>query len=221
MPWALAVIDGESRGRRFSLTSAGLTLGRNRGALLFREDRFMSSPHASIHFAGAGRPMLRDESSSSGVYLAISGETPLSVGELFCAGQRLFRYRGAINLESGTQAAGQARHHGAPLPVTPDQALYVIEEQLQGLRPGKSIAAPGPLLSLGSSRECTLAFTGDETLAARHCELHLPKGEGPAILVDLSQGRGTFVRIAPGVDRELTTGDRFRVGGQVLELQPA
>ena len=213
-PWALAVVGGESQGRRFQLTTAGIEVGRNRGTLLFPEDRFISSPHLTIRFVD-GKPLLRDESSSSGVYLAISGESPIEPGELFCAGQRLFKYCGLLGTKPPAPTASP-RPQGAPVPPGP---LYVIEEQLQGMRPGRTVAAQGPVLAIGSRKDCELFFGSDPSLAPRHCELRV--GSAGAILADLSNGLGTFLRVSPKTDRELTTGDRFRVGSQTLEIQPA
>jgi hypothetical protein len=65
--------------------------------------------------------------------------------------------------------------------------------------------------------DCDLSFPGDEGLALRHCEL-APSAPG-AILRDLSAGLGTFVRLAPGVERVLKAGDQVRIGQAVLLLE--
>ena len=177
---------------------------------MFPEDPFISPQHASLSMRD-GRVLLRDEGSVSGVFVAISGEELISPSGYFCAGQRLFRYLGAIAIPTTTPSA--ATVYGAPLPE--GSQLYAVEELLAGGRSGRATLS-GQHVSIGRL-DCDLSFPGDEGLALRHCEV-APTPQG-AILRDLSAGLGTFVRLAPGVERAVKVGDQLRIGQAVLLLE--
>jgi pSer/pThr/pTyr-binding forkhead associated (FHA) protein len=181
---------------------------------LFPEDVFLSPQHATLT-VGENHLSLRDEASASGVFISISGQETIARDALFCAGQHLFRYLGKLQPQV-PPAPRQPQVYGAPIPA--GQIPYGVEEVLAGGRPGRAMVLAGPVLTIGQLH-CDLSFPGDEDLAPRHCEL-TPAPQG-AILRDLSGAFGTFVRVAPSTDRVLQTGDRFRIGQQVLQVESA
>jgi len=185
-------------------------IGRTRGTLLFPEDPFISPQHASLAVRD-GQVLLRDDGSVSGVFVAISGQEAIPPNSYFCAGQRLFRYLAAI--ASPTATPSEVTLYGAPLPE--GSPLYAVEELLAGGRSGRATLSGQPV-SIGRL-DCDFSFPGDEGLAVRHCEL-APSAQG-AILRDLSAGLGTFVRLAPGVERAVKVGDQVRIGQAVLLLE--
>jgi pSer/pThr/pTyr-binding forkhead associated (FHA) protein len=185
-------------------------IGRTRGTLLFPEDPFISPQHASLNVRD-GRVLLRDDGSVSGVFVAISAEEAIPSGSYFCAGQRLFRYLGAI--PSPTAAPSEVTIYGAPLP--DGSVLYAVEELLVGGRSGRATLSGQPVCI--GRLDCDLSFPADEGLAIRHCEI-APSAQG-AILRDVSGGLGTFVRLAPGVERAVKAGDQLRIGQAVLLLE--
>jgi pSer/pThr/pTyr-binding forkhead associated (FHA) protein len=205
--FGLLVLAGANVGQRFRLGGQGCQVGRTRGALLFADDPFVSAHHATFLIRD-GRLYVRDEGSASGVLVTVHQEL-LRPGTLFSAGERLFRYSGA--LEPTPPSPGRAVVYGAPLP----QAVYLVEEILVGGRAGRAVITQGPLLTIGQSH-CDLSFPGDEGMAARHCELS-PSPTG-ATLRDLSGGLGTFVHLA-GSERPLASGDLVRIGEQVLQVE--
>jgi pSer/pThr/pTyr-binding forkhead associated (FHA) protein len=212
-PFVLAVVEGNGKGQRHRIPVVGCWLGRNRGNILFPEDSFVSSHHATLTVR-EGRLSIRDEGSASGVFVAIAGQEVISHGTLFNIGRRLLRYLGQLQL--AVAPPGQPRVYGAPLPQ--GRPPYAVEEVLVGGRSGRAVVSAGPMLTIGQSN-CDFSFPHDATLASRHCEL-APAPQG-AVLRDLSGIRGTFVRIAPGADRPLNTGDRLRVGQQILQVEAA
>jgi pSer/pThr/pTyr-binding forkhead associated (FHA) protein len=205
----LTVLAGPRRGQRYRVASP-CVIGRTRGTLLFPEDPFISPQHASLSVR-QGRVLLRDDGSVSGVFVAIAGQEAISPSSYFCAGQRLFRYLGAI--ASPATAPSEVIIYGAPVPE--GSQLYAVEELLAGGRSGRATLSGQPV-TIGRL-DCDLSFPGDEGLALRHCEL-APSAPG-AILRDLSAGLGTFVRLAPGVERVLKAGDQVRIGQAVLLLE--
>lgn len=209
--FGVAVLAGQSRGQRYKLPATGCVVGRTRGALLLAEDPFVSPLHATF-LVKDGVLYVRDESSTSGVFVTLAGAESVAVQGMFAVGQRAFRYLGL--LEAPPPPAGRPLVYGAPVPS--GQALYAVEELLVGGRPGRAVTTPGPLFTVGQTN-CDLSYPGDESLAGRHCEL-TPHPSG-ATLRDLSGGLGTYVRIPPLSERALRPGDRVRLGQHVLQVE--
>jgi pSer/pThr/pTyr-binding forkhead associated (FHA) protein len=213
--FGLTVVAGGSAGQRFRLGGAGCMVGRARGAILFPDDIHLA-PHHATFLLRDGKLFVRDESSLSGVFVSVGAEPELlPAGGFFAAGQRLFRYMGALPIAPPV-AAGRPRAYGAP--IQPGQPLYSVEEILVGGRSGRTVLTSGPLLTIGQ-QHCDLCFPGDSLLAPRHCEL--TPGTQAAQLRDLSGGLGTFVRIPAATERPLNPGDRVRVGLQILQVEVA
>ena len=209
--FGLAVIAGSTRGQRYKLPVTGCVVGRQRGAILFPDDGFVSPLHATF-LVKDGALFVRDESSASGVFVTVAGTEAITARTHFSAGQRLFRFTG--RLETPVPVPGRPLVYGAPVPL--GQAVYGVEEVIFGGRGGRAVVTAAPLLTLGQAH-CDLSFPGDEGLAGRHCELS-PTPTG-ALLRDLSGGLGTYVRIPAGEERPLRPGDRVRLGQHVLQVE--
>ena len=191
--------------------ASGCSVGRNKGAILFPDDTFVSPQHAAFRVKD-GHLYVRDEQSVSGVFVSIPQQENIPILGSFCAGQRLFRYLGSV--ERRPAEPGRALTYGAPVPL--GSILYALEEILVGGRSGRIFTSPGPILTLGLAG-CDLSFPSDVGMASRHCELSpLPNG---ALLRDLSGGLGTFVRLQPQQERLLHGGDRVRIGQQTLQVE--
>ena len=209
--FGLTVVAGSSRGQRYKLPVTGCVVGRSRGAILLQDDAFVSALHATF-LVKEGALFVRDENSASGVYVTVPGTEAIVPRTLFSAGSRLFRFSGRIEIPIAQ--AGQPVIYGAPVPL--GQAIYVVEEILVGGRAGRAVVAATALLTIGQAH-CDFSFPQDEGLAGRHCELS-PTATG-AMLRDLSGGLGTYVRIAPGLERPLRSGDRVRIGNHVFQVE--
>jgi hypothetical protein len=188
-------------------------VGRSKGAILFPEDVFLSSHHGTFLLRD-GRLFIRDEASVSGIFVNVLGGEAIQAGDYFAAGQHLFRFAGP--LQSPAPPQGGPATYGAP--TRAGQPLYALEEIIVGGRILRVVVTAGPILTIGQ-HQCDLSYPGDETLAARHCEIS-PNGPG-ATLRDLSGGFGTFVRVPSGVERPLSAGDRLRIGQQVIQVEVA
>ena len=208
--YILSVIAGPARGQRFRLMANGCSVGRQRGAILFADDPFVSPHHAAFRIR-EGHLTVKDEDSVSGVYVAIGAQELLVPGALFSVGPHVLRYVGPLLPRSAEP--GKPRAYGAPVP--PAGGLWGIEEILVGLRPGRAVVTAQPALTLGSSGS-DLVFAPDPQLAPRHCEIS-PSPQG-AVLRDLSGGLGTFVRLG-SQERPLKQGDRVRIGQQMLSIE--
>jgi pSer/pThr/pTyr-binding forkhead associated (FHA) protein len=208
--FALNVIAGPARGQKFRVGANGAQIGRGKGVVLFPDDPFVSPLHASV-VVKDGRVTVRDEGSTSGVYVSIQGQETIPPDCYFATGLRLFRYVGALE-PAPPYVPGRMTVYGAPVP--PNQVHYQVEEILLGDRPGKAVITAGPILTIGQSK-CDLSYANEEGLAPRHCELSpMPTG---AMIRDLSGGLGTYIRVKG--ERPLKAGDRIRIGQQTLQLE--
>lgn len=206
----LTVQSGSAKGQRYRLPASGVVVGRSRGAILFPDDESVS-PHHATFLVKEGKLSVRDETSTSGVFLSITSQVTIPVHGELAAGSHLFRFEGPV--EPAPQP-GRVLLYGAPMPLS--QVHYRIEEILIGGRPGRAIVSASAVITIGHSR-CDFSFQGDESLAYRHCEISpLPTG---AMVRDLSAGLGTFVRINPGVEQPLKLGDRLRIGQQLILIE--
>lgn len=204
----LVVVRGKAAaGTQFRLSGSSVPAGRSKGLLLFPDDAFVAPLHATFSFKGDSL-FVRDESAPSGTFVTVTKEL-LAPNTFFAVGDTLLRYLGPLP----APAASSVLHYGAPLPQGP---LYLVEEVLEGLRPGRCMARSGPTVAFGQAG-CEFLLTSDPNVAPRHCELTFnPQG---ATLRDLGSPGGTFVRLAPGSERELKVGDQVRLGGEVLRVE--
>jgi pSer/pThr/pTyr-binding forkhead associated (FHA) protein len=207
---AMAVVAGPARGQRFRIGAAGAQIGRAKGVILFPDDPFVSPLHATLTVRD-GKVVIRDEGSTSGVYVSVAGQETIPPDSYFCTGLRLFRYAGALE-PAPPYTPGRLQVYGAPVPTS--QVHYQLEEILLGNRTGRTVITAGPILTIGQGK-CDLSFPNDDGMAPRHCELSpMPTG---AMIRDLSGGLGTFVRIVG--ERVLKPGDRVRIGQQTLQVE--
>ncbi len=87
----ICLITGrESIGNCYTIPTAGLHLGRERGDLLFPDDGYVSGLHCRIYEEG-GKVFLTDLGSSNGTFSRISGKQTIASGSLVLMGQQLFR----------------------------------------------------------------------------------------------------------------------------------
>ncbi|MFZ5444577.1 MAG: FHA domain-containing protein [Myxococcota bacterium] len=208
--FGLTVLAGPARGQRFKLAATGAQIGRTRGAILFPDDPFVSPLHATVSVRD-GKLVVRDDASTSGVYVSINGTETIPAGGTFCTGLRLFRFLGAIEPPAPWNRV-DVLVYGATVPN--GQVHYAVEEVLLGDRGGRCLLSPGPVLTVGQGR-CDFSYPNDEGLAPRHCEISpLPDG---AMIRDLSGGLGTYVRVQG--ERTIKAGDRLRIGQQTLQVE--
>jgi pSer/pThr/pTyr-binding forkhead associated (FHA) protein len=212
-PCQIRVERGDGReGSVFPVGAGETAVGRSEGALTFASDPSLAPRHASF-FLREGRMVVRDEGSPGGTFLRLRGLTvPLRPGDAFAVGDRLLRFGGPLPA-SAPPAPDGTRRLGSPRPT--GQAV-LIEERLAGGITGRVWLRSGPSVTLGRAG-CAVNLGDDPFLSQAHAEVVL-EGDGTARLRDLGSANGTFVRIPPRSERELSDGDLVRVGRQVLRV---
>lgn len=209
--WGITVLLGQQAGQRFRLGGAGCLIGRTRGAVLFSEDPYVSPVHATLIIKD-DRLFIRDDGSVSGVFISIAGQSSLAAFDFFAVGSRLFRYLGPLDPVAPPRP-NEPSIYGAPVPA--GQIMFGIEEILAGARSGRSVVTPGPLFTIGH-KACDWTLSDDADVSPRHCEIQTSRTQ--TVLRDLSGTKGTFLRIAPGKEHAIQSGDRIRIGLQTLKV---
>lgn len=75
----------------YCLPASGAVLGREKGDIIFPNDKFMSSRHAQIYQGEEGHCHLVDLNSSNGTWIKLMNKTRLRPGDHIFMGQQLFR----------------------------------------------------------------------------------------------------------------------------------
>jgi pSer/pThr/pTyr-binding forkhead associated (FHA) protein len=207
---AARVLRGDKLGQTMTI-GLQATAGRSPGPLSFTSDPFLSPIHCSFHFK-TGHFLVKDEGSSSGTFVRITEDEPLSPTDCFSIGDHLLRFVGLIQPES--RSPDGTRILGCPRP--PGLALK-IEELHEGMIPGRASVRLGPTVTLGRDDGNDLSFSGDPYVSGSHCSVTLGQG-GRATLRDLGSTNGTFRRLAKASERELVRGDCIRIGSEVLQI---
>ena len=84
------VLGRASTGPTFPVPESGISLGRERGDVLFSEDGYVSGLHCRISYED-GQVFLTDLGSSNGTFIRLLGEERLTNGDVLLLGQQLFR----------------------------------------------------------------------------------------------------------------------------------
>jgi len=84
------VLGRKSRGAAFPVPETGLSLGRERGEVLFSDDGYVSGLHCRLSLED-GEVYLTDLGSSNGTFIRLLAEEEVSDGDILLMGQQLFR----------------------------------------------------------------------------------------------------------------------------------
>jgi len=206
--------DG-SEGRSFPLDDQ-VDIGRQEGACVFSDDRYMAPRHARVARKD-GSLTLRDLGTANGVYLRVrKGEagTPLEDQDLILLGQQVLRFEIVKDAEAGFGAASE---HGTLLFGTPAAPRYarLSQRTTEGVSCDVfHVRKPETVLGRESG---DVVFPDDPFLSRRHASLVVSDGSPRTFkLVDLGSSNGTFVRVRGEIS--LVQGDEIRVGQQLLRV---
>jgi hypothetical protein len=200
-------------GTGYPLSQEEVQAGRSQGQIRFPDDPCLAPLHATFLLRD-GALLLRDEGAPGGVFVRLRGLTvPLRPGALFAVGGRLLRFAGRLPPPSPPAPDG-TRRLGSP---RPEGAAVLVEEWLEGGVAGRVYLRIGPSITIGHAG-CAIDLGDEPDVAPAHAEL-LVAPDGAARLRDLGSATGTFVRMAPGSERELLDGDAVRIGREVLRVE--
>jgi hypothetical protein len=205
-------IDGRD-GQRLALAEREVSLGRDQGVLTFPDDRYLAGLHAVIerHAQGA-RVRVLDQ--VNGVLVRLREPHQLIEGDVFLAGQQLFRYEPCAASEREPAPLSQ---HGVSLFGTPSRPAWGRLRQLTTSGHTRDVLhLTRPEIVLGRE-DGDHRFPDDDFMSRRH--VALTSAQGRAQLADLGSSNGTYLRVRG--EQLVRPGDTFRLGDQVLRFEPS
>lgn len=204
----LILIRGDGiEGLSYQLNAEQHVVGRN-GQLVFPDDPFVSPRHANL-FYRSGKLVVRDEGSLNGVFWRVHGTVEVSAGDLFLAGEQLFRLEGAPRANDGPGPDG-TYFYSSPK----HQTQFKVVQILQGGALGMAVCARTGSVNIGREGG-EMNFPNDLYMSAAHCKVE--DAGGKLTLTDVSSRNGTYVRLK--VERELAHGDYLFIGRKLLRVE--
>ena len=189
--YLVRVIAGTVEEDEFPLARFGVTtIGRKFCDIVFPEDDLLSDRHASISHGAEGY-LLRDDGSTTGVFLRAGEGKPIAVvaGDLVRLGRQFLLF-----------GAEQERHHVSHY----DQTGKLVSKHPLSEKT-IVVGREAPDVTLDSK---------DMTLSRRH--LSIAVKDGKVIIKDLKSVNGTYLKVRSSV--KIEHGDEFRVGRQAFKL---
>jgi len=204
----LILIRGEGvEGLSYQLNAEQHLVGRN-GQLVFPDDPYVSPRHANLFYRN-GKLVVRDEGSLNGVFWRVKGGIEVTSGDMFLAGEQLFRIEASPRPNDGPAPDG-TYFYTSPK----HQTQFKIAQLLEGGAFGMAVCARGTVLQIGREGG-DLNFPGDLYMSAAHCRLE--DAGGKLTLTDLNSRNGTYVRLK--AERELANGDYLFIGRKLLRVE--
>ena len=204
----LILIRGEGvEGLSYQLNAEQHLVGRN-GQLVFPDDAYVSPRHANLFYRN-GKLIVRDEGSLNGVFWRVRGGIEVAPGDLFLAGEQLFRIEGSPRPNDGPASDG-TYFYTSPK----HQTQFKISQILEGGASGMAVCARGMVLQIGREGG-DLNFPSDLYMSAAHCKLE--ESGGKLTLTDMNSRNGTYVRLK--AERELANGDYLFIGRKLLRVE--
>ncbi len=204
----LILIRGEGMdGVSFHLKAEQHIVGRN-AQLVFPEDPFISPKHANFFYRD-GKLVVRDEGSLNGVYIRVRGTVEVVPGDMFLAGEQLFRLDLSPRASDGPEADGTYFYSSPKHP-----SAFRITQILQGGPPGMVVCARGQSLQIGREGS-DLNFASDLFMSSAHCRVD--ELNGKFTITDMSSRNGTYVRLKS--ERDLGHGDYLFIGRKLLRVE--
>ena len=200
--------DPSMEGLSFALAAAEHIVGRQ-GHLTFPEDRFVSPRHANLFYRDQTL-VVRDEGSLNGVYVRVRGTVDAQPGDMFLAGEEVFRIDATPKATDHPEADG-TYFWSSPKRPSP----FRITQMLQGGAPGNVVCAKEVGVSIGREGG-EMNFPADIYMSANHCKIQSDPA-GKLSLTDLGSRNGTYVRLR--TERELAHGDYIFIGKKILRVE--
>ena len=205
----ILVRGGEGvEGLSYHLKALEHIAGRSDGQILFPEDSWLSPKHANFLFRD-NKLSVKDEGSLNGVYIRVTGSTPIKPGTQFLCGEEVFRLDPA---PSDTAAPGpdQTYFYSSPKRATTFRVTQVVEGGLDGM----SFCSPTETARIGRE-EVDLNFPEDKYMSSNHARVDAK--DGSFTLVDEDSRNGTYIRVDG--EQPLQHGDYLFLGRQLLRVE--
>ena len=205
----LIIIRGEEmEGLSYHLSSEQHIVGKTEGVILFSSDPWVSPKHANFYYRD-GKLLVRDENSVNGVYIRLREPIILQQGDVFMAGQHLFRFEIAEDVEDAPDATGTYFFH-SPW----EKRTFRIVQVLEGGVDGMLVHDKSGELTIGRD-DCDMNFFDDDFMSLRHVKIRTVGQRFE--LEDLGSKNGTFVKIKG--EQAIIHGDYITIGKELLRVE--
>jgi pSer/pThr/pTyr-binding forkhead associated (FHA) protein len=206
----VAILKDGSEGQTYPLSEEATEIGRKEGTIILPDDPYLSPRHARLTEQN-GRYFLKDLASTNGIFIRIRDKSRLHHGDVLLVGQQVLRFE---VLEESERGLGPASQHGTLLFGTPE---------------GSCIARLGQMTTEGIMRDYyhlrgqevvigregpDIVFPDDPFMSRKHARISYDGGSRAFVLEDLGSFNGTSLRFRG--ERELQSGDQFRVGNHLF-----
>jgi pSer/pThr/pTyr-binding forkhead associated (FHA) protein len=201
--------DAAMEGLSFALNAQEHIVGRQ-GHLTFPEDRFVSPKHANLYYRD-GKLVVRDEGSLNGVFVRVRGTVDVQAGDLFLAGEQVFR------VDATPKATDHPDPDGTYFWSSPKRpSPFRVTQILQGGAPGNVCCAREAGVNIGREGG-DMNFPTDVYMSANHAKLEADPSGARLTLTDLNSRNGTYLRLRQ--ERELAHGDYIFIGKKILRVE--
>ncbi len=205
----LTLIRGDGLdGVSFTLAGEDHLAGRVDCPILFAEDPFLSPVHANFFYRD-GRLVVRDEGSTNGVFVRVTGSVEIAIGSKFLVGEQMLDAHLVADIpdeaiEDGTYFFSSPRRG----------ALLRVVQTLRGGDTGVAFCSSTGTVRMGREGN-DIDFPDDPFISGHHAQVAWEGGR--LVLTDLGSKNGTFVRIAG--EHTLDHGDYVFMGQQLLRVE--
>lgn len=204
----LILIRGDGLdGLSYHLKAEQHILGRA-GQIDFPNDEHISARHANFLYR-SHQLVIRDEGSLNGVFLRMREPTEVALGDVFMAGEQVFRLEAVPALTELVDGSGTEFYSS---PIAP--SAFRVAHVAAGGTSGMTVHASGEALRVGREG-CELNFPEDVYLSPVHCTIAVQNGR--LVLTDHDSRNGTYVRIKG--EQTLVQGDYVAIGRKLMRVE--
>jgi pSer/pThr/pTyr-binding forkhead associated (FHA) protein len=201
--------DAAMEGLSFALNAQEHIVGRQ-GHLTFPEDRYVSPKHANLFYRD-GSLVVRDEGSLNGVFVRVRGTVDLQPGDMFLAGEQVFR------VDPTPKASDHPEPDGTYFWSSPKRpSPFRVVQLIQGGAAGNVVCARETGVAIGREGG-EMNFPQDVYMSATHCKVEADPSGAKFTLTDLNSRNGTYLRMRG--ERELHHGDYVFIGKKILRVE--
>jgi len=209
----VAILKDGTEGQILGLDASPTEIGRKEGDIVLPDDPYLSPRHARI-WAHEGRFFIKDLGSTNGIFISIREQSRLHHDDVILIGQQVLRFE---VLEEAEQGLGPALQHGTLLFGTPESGSIARLCQLttEGIVRDVYHLRTAEVVIGREGRD--IVFPDDPFMSRRHAQIKHDAASRSFVLDDLGSFNGTSLRFRG--ERELRSGDRFRVGNHLYRFE--
>jgi len=203
--------DG-AEGATYPLSGDSVDVGREEGAIVLREDAYVSPRHLRLIRREHGW-YAKDLGSLNGIYIRLRKPHGLLDGDLLLVGLQVLKFEAVRDAEQGF---GPATQHGTLLFGSPMLPRYgrLSERTVEGVTRNVFYLHRDETIIGRESGD--IVFTDDPFMSRRHVSIRLDGATAAFTATDLGSSNGTYVAVRGEVP--LTHGDFLRVGQHLFRV---